>query len=37
MVEHRIRSLLVLDGAHQLVGIIARQDVIKALKATAAD
>jgi CBS-domain-containing membrane protein len=37
MVEHRIRSLLVLDGAHQLVGIIARQDVITALKATATD
>jgi CBS-domain-containing membrane protein len=36
MVEHRIRSLLVLDGAHQLVGIIARKDVIAALKATTA-
>ena len=37
MVEHRIRSILVLDGAHQLVGIIAREDVITALKATAVD
>ena len=37
MVEHRIRSLLVLDEAQKLVGIIAREDVIKALKATAND
>ncbi len=37
MVEHRIRSILVLDSAHQLVGIIAREDVIAALKATAVD
>ena len=35
MVQHRIRSVLVLDNAHQLVGIIAREDVIAALKATA--
>ncbi|MDI3564106.1 HPP family protein [Bradyrhizobium sp. Arg816] len=35
MVEHRIRSIIVLDGAEKLVGIIAREDVIKALKATA--
>jgi len=34
MVEHRIRSIIVLDGAAKLAGIIAREDVIKALKAT---
>ncbi|MGY3235028.1 putative transcriptional regulator [Bradyrhizobium sp. USDA 4472] len=37
MVEHRIRSIIVLDGAQKLVGIIAREDVIAALKATASD
>ncbi|PSO17817.1 CBS domain-containing protein [Bradyrhizobium sp. MOS003] len=37
MVEHRIRSIIVLDGAQKLVGIIAREDVIGALKATARD
>lgn len=37
MVEHRIRSIIVLDGAEKLVGIIAREDVIAALKATASD
>ena len=35
MVEHRIRSIIVLDGAQKLVGIIAREDVIAALKAAA--
>jgi len=35
MVEHRLRSLLVLDATQKLVGIIAREDVIAALKATA--
>ena len=35
MVEHRIRSIIVLDGAQKLVGIVAREDVIAALKATA--
>ncbi|MGY3037645.1 CBS domain-containing protein [Bradyrhizobium sp. USDA 4354] len=35
MAEHRIRSIIVLDGAQKLVGIIAREDVIAALKATA--
>ena len=34
MVEHRIRSIIVLDGAQKLAGIIAREDVIRALKAT---
>jgi CBS domain-containing protein len=33
MVEHRIRSLPVIDGASRLVGIIAREDVLKALAA----
>ncbi len=37
MVEHRIRSIIVLDSAQKLVGIIAREDVIAALKATARD
>ncbi|MGV7214535.1 CBS domain-containing protein [Bradyrhizobium sp. UFLA05-112] len=37
MVEHRIRSIIVLDGTQKLVGIIAREDVITALKATARD
>ena len=31
MVEHRIRSAPVLDGDNRLVGIIAREDVLKAL------
>ena len=37
MVEHRIRSIIVLDGAQKLIGIVAREDVIAALKATARD
>ena len=37
MVEQRIRSIIVLDGTQKLVGIIAREDVIAALKATASD
>ncbi|MCK1385007.1 CBS domain-containing protein [Bradyrhizobium sp. 21] len=37
MVEHRIRSIIVLDGAEKLVGIITREDVVAALKATARD
>ena len=37
MVEHRIRSIIVLDGAQKLAGIIAREDVIAALKATASE
>jgi CBS domain-containing protein len=36
MVQHRIRSILVLEN-EELVGIIAREDVIAALKATARD
>lgn len=35
MIEHRIRSIVVLDSVQRLVGIIAREDVIAALKATA--
>jgi CBS domain-containing protein len=31
MVEHRIRSAPVLDGDNRLAGIIAREDVLKAL------
>ncbi|MDN3274233.1 CBS domain-containing protein [Frankia sp. RB7] len=37
MVEHRIRSIIVLDSAEKLVGIVAREDVIAALKATASE
>ena len=37
MVEHRIRSIIVLNSAQKLVGIIAREDVIAALKATTRD
>ena len=37
MVEHRIRSLPVIDGDSRLVGIIAREDVLKALAAAADD
>ncbi|MDH2399080.1 CBS domain-containing protein [Bradyrhizobium sp. SSUT18] len=37
MVEHRIRSVIVLDSRQKLVGIIAREDVIAALKANARD
>jgi len=37
IVEHRIRSIIVLNAAQKLVGIITREDVIAALKATASD
>ncbi len=37
MVEYRIRSIIVLDSTQRLVGIISREDVIAALKATAKD
>ena len=39
MVEHRIRSIPVIDGGHRLAGIIAREDVLRALasSATASD
>jgi CBS-domain-containing membrane protein len=35
MVEHRIRSIPAIDNDTRLVGIIAREDVIKALAASA--
>jgi CBS-domain-containing membrane protein len=35
MVEHRIRSIPVMDNEHRLVGIVARRDVLKALSASA--
>ncbi|GLH81039.1 transcriptional regulator [Bradyrhizobium sp. SSBR45G] len=37
MVEHRIRSLPVTDGNNRLVGIIAREDLVRALAAAAKD
>jgi CBS domain-containing protein len=37
MVEHRIRSLPVTDAGNRLAGIIAREDIVRALAATAAD
>ncbi|MDH2347180.1 MULTISPECIES: CBS domain-containing protein [unclassified Bradyrhizobium] len=37
IVEHRIRSVIVLNSVQKLVGIIAREDVIASLKATARD
>jgi CBS domain-containing protein len=35
MVEHRIRSVPVIDGDNRLAGIIAREDILKALAAAA--
>ncbi len=35
VLDHRIRSIPVLDAAHRLTGIIAREDIIRALAATA--
>jgi CBS domain-containing protein len=35
MVEHRIRSIPVMDGNHRLAGIIAREDVLRALESCA--
>jgi CBS-domain-containing membrane protein len=35
MVEHRIRSIPAIDSDHRLVGIIAREDVLRALAASA--
>ncbi len=37
MVEHRIRSVPVIDGDHHLAGIIAREDVLRALASSIAD
>ena len=35
MVEHRIRSIPVIDNEHRLVGIITRRDVLRVLSARA--
>jgi CBS domain-containing protein len=32
MVDHRIRSMLVIDGDQRLAGIISREDVMRALR-----
>ena len=37
MVQHRIRSIPVIDADHRLAGIISRKDVLKALAVTARD
>ena len=37
MVEHRLRSIPVIDGDEGLAGIIARADILKALAETAND
>jgi CBS-domain-containing membrane protein len=37
MVEHKIRSIPAIDKDHRLVGIIAREDVIRALAVCAGD
>jgi len=36
MVDHRMKSIPVLDARHRLVGIIAREDVMRALAAASA-
>jgi CBS domain-containing protein len=35
MVEHRIRSIPVMDDGHRLAGIIAREDILRALESCA--
>jgi predicted transcriptional regulator len=35
MVEHRFRSIPVIDSGHRLAGIIAREDILRALDACA--
>ena len=37
MVEHRIRSVPVIDDGHRLAGIIAREDILRALADAARD
>lgn len=37
MVEHRFRSVPVIDSGHRLEGMIAREDILGALKACAGD
>ena len=34
MVEHRIRSIPVIDGQHRLAGIVARGDIVRALSSS---
>jgi predicted transcriptional regulator len=35
MVEHKIRSIPAIDSEHRLVGIVAREDILRALAACA--
>jgi len=35
MIEHKIRSIPAIDGDHRLVGIVAREDVLRALASSA--
>jgi CBS domain-containing protein len=37
MVQHRIRSIPVIDADHRLAGIISRKDVLKALAVATRD
>ncbi len=37
MVEHRLRSIPVIDGDQKLAGILAREDILKALAETPKD
>jgi CBS domain-containing protein len=37
MVEHKIRSIPAIDNDHRLVGIVAREDVLRALAASVED
>jgi CBS domain-containing protein len=37
MVEHRVRSIPVVDGDNRLTGIIAREDILRALAVAARD
>ena len=37
MVEHSLRSVPVIDGDERLAGMVAREDILKALAETAAD
>jgi CBS domain-containing protein len=35
MVKHRVKSLPVVDGRRNLIGMIAREDVMRAMERTA--
>jgi CBS domain-containing protein len=35
MIKHRVKSLPVVESGHRLVGIIAREDVMRAMERTA--